>query len=157
MQSISLPDVQKQVAVLAIAERFFDSVVLFALSENRVFHALASGPKTFDEIRNAIDGDRRALRATLDAAVALKLLSFEHERYGASEAMLDCLGREESSAYLGEWIGFLRALGGPLMELGEVIRTGVAPGTYFEDGEGDRAPAKRMTAAMDAYARTRGI
>jgi 3-hydroxy-5-methyl-1-naphthoate 3-O-methyltransferase len=157
MQSISLPDIQKQVAVLATAEHFFDSVVLFALFENRVFHELASGSKTFDEIRDAIGGDPRALRATLDAAVALKLLSLENERYGASEAMLDCLGREDSPAYLGEWIGFLRALGGPLMELGEVIRTGVAPGTYFEDGEGDSAPAKRMTAAMDAYARTRGL
>src|SRR5690348_2292307 len=126
MQTISLPDIQKQVAVLAIAERFFDSVVLFALFENRVFDVLASGSKTFDEIRDATGGDPRALRATLDAAVALKLLSQSDGCYGASEAMLDCLGRRKSPAYLGEWIGFLRALGGPLMELGEVIRTGIA-------------------------------
>ena len=157
MQTVSLPDIQKQVSILAIAERFFDSVVLFALFENRVFHELASGPKTFVEIREAIGGDPRALRATLDSAVALKLLSLENERYSASESMLDCLGRQDSPAYLGEWISFLRALGGSLMELGEVIRTGVPVGTYFEDGEGDTAPAKRMTAAMDAYARTRGV
>lgn len=157
MQTISLPNVQKQVAVLQIAERFFDSVVLFALFENQVFFELASGSKTIGEIRDAIGGDPRALRATLDAAVALKLLSLENERYGASEAMLDCLGRQDSPAYLGEWISFLRSLGGPLMELGEVIRTGVPLGTYFEGGEGDNAPAKRMTAAMDAYARTRGL
>jgi hypothetical protein len=112
MRTISLPDVQKQVAVLEIAERFFDSVVLFALSESRVFHALASGSKTFDEIHGATGGDRRSLRATLDAAVALKLLSVQNERYSASEAMLDCLGREESPAYLGEWIAFLCALVG---------------------------------------------
>src|SRR5215207_8548346 len=135
MQTISLSEIQKQVAVLQTAERFFDSVVLFALFESQVFHALASGSKkTFDEIREAIDGDPRALRATLDAAVALKLLSLENGRYGASEEMLDCLGRQDSPAYLGEWISFLSALGGPLMKLGEVIRTGVAPGTYFEDG-----------------------
>src|SRR3954453_22507611 len=98
MQTVSLPDIQKQVGVLQIAERFFDSVVLFALFENRVFHELVSGPKTFGEIRDAIGGDPRALCAPLDPAVALKLLSIENDRYGASEAMLDCLGRPDSAA-----------------------------------------------------------
>src|SRR3954463_13002994 len=101
MQMVSLPDIQKQVSVLSIAERFFDSVVLFALFENRVFHELASGPKTFAEMRDAIGGGPRALPATLDAAVALKLLSLENQRYSANEAMLDCLGREDAPAYLG--------------------------------------------------------
>src|SRR4051812_46271413 len=157
MQTISLADIQKQVGVLQVAERFFDSVVLFALLETGVFHELASGPKTLSELLHAVRGDRRRLRATLDAAVALKVLTLDGERYSASEAMLDCLGRKDSPAYLGEWVTFLHALSGPLLKLGEVIRTGIAQGTYFEDEGGDNAPAKRMTAAMDAYARTRGI
>jgi precorrin-6B methylase 2 len=157
MQTISLADIQKQVAVLQIAERFFDSAVLFALLETGVFNELASSPKTLSELQHTVGGDGRRLRATLDAAVALKVLSVEDERYSASEAMLDCLGRKDSPAYLGEWVAFLHALSGPLLKLGEVIRTGAAQGTYFEDESGDNAPAKRMTAAMDAYARTRGI
>jgi cyclopropane fatty-acyl-phospholipid synthase-like methyltransferase len=58
---------------------------------------------------------------------------------------------------LGEWVAFLHALASPLLQLGEAIRTGSAPGALFEDMSGDNIPARRMTAAMDAYARSRGI
>lgn len=152
-----LADIQKQIAVLQIAERFFDSVTLFALFESGVFKALSSGRKTLHEIQTEIGGNEESLRATLDAAVALRLLSVQDERYAASEALLDCLGREESPAYLGEWVAFLHALASPLLQLGDAIRTGSTPGALFEDMSGDNIPAKRMTAAMDAYARTRGI
>lgn len=152
-----LADIQKQIAVLQIAERFFDSVTLFALFETGVFKALSSGRKTLHEIQTEIGGNEESLRATLDAAVALRLLSVQDERYAASEALLDCLGREESPAYLGEWVAFLHALASPLLQLGDAIRTGSTPGALFEDMSGDNIPAKRMTAAMDAYARTRGI
>src|SRR5262249_20401664 len=94
---------------------------------------------------------------TLDAAVALKLLTFRDGRYGASEFMLDCLGREDSSAYLGEWVAFLHALMRPLAQLGDAIRTGSTPASLFEDMSVDNVPAKRMTAAMDAYGRSRGV
>jgi SAM-dependent methyltransferase len=157
MQKISLAEIQQQLTVLQVVERFFDSAVLFALFESGVFAELATGPKAFREIQASIKGDPRSLRAALDAAVALKLLSKENDCYAGSEAVLDCLGRTTSPAYLGEWVAFLHALAGPLLKLGEVIRTGIAPGTYFEDCEGDDAPARKMTAAMDAFARTRGI
>jgi hypothetical protein len=39
--ALSLRDIQKQVATLQVAERFFDSVVLFALFESGVFRELA--------------------------------------------------------------------------------------------------------------------
>jgi len=45
----------------------------------------------------------------------------------------------------------------PLALLGDAIRTGSTPGALFEDMSGDNVPAKRMTAAMDAYARSRGV
>ena len=157
MDTISLPDIKKQIALLQIAERYFDSVVLFALFETGVFKILSTGPKTFAEIRSHVRGDEETLRAALDASVALGVLSLHEERFAASEAVLDCLGREQSPAYLGEWVAFLHALATPLLQLGKVIQTGNAPGTFFEEMEGDNSPAKRMTAAMDAYARTRGI
>ncbi|MCI0418908.1 MAG: acetylserotonin O-methyltransferase [Acidobacteria bacterium] len=157
MQTIALADIQKQVALLQIAERLFDSVTLFALFETGVFKVLSSGPKTLQQIQEKIAGNEESLRATLDAAVALKVLSRHNERYAASELLLDCLGREDSPAYLGEWVSFLHALMGPLSQLGDAVRTGSAPGALFEDMSGDNVPAKRMTAAMDAYARSRGI
>ncbi len=98
MQTVSLKDIQKQVAVLEIAERFFDSVTLFALFESGVFTILASGPKTLQEIQERICGNEESLRATLDAAVALKLLTFQNGRYYTSELLLDCLGRTPTLA-----------------------------------------------------------
>lgn len=149
--------VRKQIAVLQIAEHFFDSITLFALFETGVFKVLSSGRKTLPEIQNEIGGNEESLRAALDAAVALEILSVEDGRYSAGEALLDCLGREQSPAYLGEWVAFLHGLASPLLKLGEAVKTGSTPGALFEDMSGDKIPAKRMTAAMDAYARTRGI
>ena len=157
MQIIAFPDVEKQAETLAIAERFFDSVVLFALFEMGVFTVLSFGPKTLQEIEDSTGGNVESLRATLDAAVAVKVLSKQDGRYAANEALLDCLGRQGSPAYLGEWVAFLHALMCPLAQLGEAIRTGSTPGALFEDMSGDNVPSKRMTAAMDAYARSRGI
>jgi precorrin-6B methylase 2 len=158
MQTISLTDIKKQLGVLQIAERFFDSATLFALFQTGVFRVLASGPRTLDEILRELGGNEDTLRATLDAGVALKLLSSEPGgRYAADEAFLDSLGRPGSPAYLGEWVAFLHALAAPLFRLDESIRTGRPTATLFEGGEGDSAPARTRTAAMDSFARTRGM
>ena len=157
METISLDDAQKTIATLQFAERFFDSVVLFALFELGVFRFLAMGEKSLDELHASVGGNSETLEAALDAAVALKVLSKRQDRYAASEALLDCLGREDSPAYIGEWIAFLHALAGPLLRLGEAVAKSSTPGALFEDMSGDNLPAQRMTQAMDAYARTRGI
>jgi ubiquinone/menaquinone biosynthesis C-methylase UbiE len=158
LQTIDLKEIQKQCATLETAERIFDSVVLFALFELGVFKLLSSGPKSLDEIHRAIGGSADTLLATLDAAVALRVLSKQGSRYAAPQAYLDCLGREDSPAYLGEWVAFLHSLAKPLLQLDESIRTGQPPAALFEeDVSPDKRPAKRMTKAMNAYARTRGI
>ena len=157
MKPISLKHIQQQVATLETAERFFDSVVLFALFELGVFRVLAAGPKSLAELREELDGNEETLRAILDAGVAVKILGKRGEAYAADEPLLACLGREDSPAYLGEWVAFLHALAQPLLELHEAVRTGRPPGALFEDMSGDALPAQRMTQAMDAYARTRGI
>jgi SAM-dependent methyltransferase len=109
------------------------------------------------EIHDVIGGDVETLHATLDASVALKVLFIRDGKYNANEPFIDCLGNESSPAYLGEWVAFLHALAKPLLQLGDAIQTGSTPGALFEDMSGDNIPAKRMTQAMDAYARSRGI
>lgn len=157
MKIIPLSEIQKQVRVLGIAERYFDSVVLFALHESGVLRALSAGPRSLAELLVEPGGDPESLRATVDAAVALRILVHEDGAYRAPEDLLDCLGRRDSPAYVGEWVEFLHALAPPLMQLSEAIRTGVPPAALFEDMSGDPLPVKRMTRAMDAYARSRGI
>jgi len=156
MKTIAHRGLQKQVEVLQIAERFFDSVVVFALFETGVFKVLSSGPKTLYEIQEKIGGDEETLRATLDAAVALKVLSTQGEHYSASEALIDCLADEESPAYIGESVAFLSALAKPLLQLGDAIQTGSKPGLNLGNLGTDNTSAKQMTPAMDVLAR-RGI
>lgn len=156
-RSPSLPDIRKQLATLEIAERFFESAVLFALFELGVFGELASKPGELDGLHGAVGGERETLRAILDAGVALGILHKTGEVYGAGDALLDCLGRPESPCYMGEWILFLRTLSGPVMELDKAERTGAPPGALVEEAGKDNELVRRMTKAMDAYARTRGI
>ena len=106
--------------MLQIAERFFDSVTLFALFETGVFKILSFGPKILEKSTAEFAGNEETLRATLDAGVSLKLLTLQDGRYGASELVLDCLGRGDANAYLGEWVAFLHALVPPLAMLGEL-------------------------------------
>ena len=153
----SLAQIQKQVATIGLAERFFDSVVLFALFELGAFTELAGGPRTLDALTAKLGCNRATLASILDAAVALKVLQKTGEEYSAEEAMLDCLGRPESESYVGEWIAFLHTLSGPLMELDQAALTGKPPGNLVEDGVSDNLLVRRMTHAMDSYARTRGI
>ena len=156
LSEIGLKDIKRQVATLAVAERFFDSAVLFALFELGVFRLLADGPRDLEALHGEIGGSKETLRAVLDAAAGLDLLDKRDDAYSVSEAFAACMGREDSPAYLGEWIAFLHALATPLLKLDEAVRTGQPPGALFEDMSADNLPAKRMTRAMDAYSRTRG-
>jgi SAM-dependent methyltransferase len=157
MRALPFDEIKKQIATLEVAERFFDSVVLFTLFDLGVFSFLDSGPRAFEDIAAQVGGDEETLRATLDAGVALRLLERDGEKYGADEYTLDCLGRPDSPSYMGEWIAFLHSLAGPLFNLNEAVLTGATPGALFEDMSDDNLPARRMTQAMDAYARSRGI
>lgn len=153
LESSLLKDVRKQLATLELAERFFDSVVLFALYNLGVFRALSNGPKELETLRREAGRDEETVRALLDAAVALKILRKEGDAYSSPDELVECLGREESPAYLGEWIEFLHVLATPLFGLSEVARTGDPLASLFNNS----LFVSRMTTAMDAYARTRGL
>ncbi len=154
--TLSLPDIRNQCETLSVAERFFDSAILFALHDVGAFEALATGPKTLDHLHNRVGGELESLRALLDAAVATKILTKHESGYSAPAALLETLGRPESRAFIGEWVRFLHVLSRPLLEYADVIRFGKRPGSLFEAPSANTAPAQRMTAAMDAYARSRG-
>jgi ubiquinone/menaquinone biosynthesis C-methylase UbiE len=157
MNSLPLPEIQKQVATLQIAERFFDSATLFALFRLGVFRALANGPATLDNLHTRIGGDKESLRAVLDAGVALKILGANGGEYQANDLLLGCLGREESPSYIGPWVAFLHALATPLLKLSDAVLTEHAPASLYETEGGDNSLAKTMSPALDAYAKGRGI
>lgn len=155
--SIPFKDIRKQVSTLQVAERFFDSLLMFALFELGVYRVLGDGPKRLDELASLVDGDAETLRALLDGGVATSLLSLDDGRYAAPDEQLATLGDPDSPAYLGEWITFLQALAPHIGQLAEAVRTGKPSGSMVDgQGDGDATPARAMTRAMDAYARTRG-
>ena len=156
--SFPFSDVRKQVATLQVAERFFDSLLLFSLFELGVFRHLAAGPRRLEDLAQAVGGQAPILRAVLDASVAVGLLRRDESgAYEAEEQLLACLGDEDAPAYLGEWLSFLGTLVTPVAGLAETVRTGQPSASVRDGSEQDNRPALAMTAAMDAYARTRGI
>lgn len=153
MKPVSFETLRRQAATLQVAERFFDSAVLFALFELGIFAALASGRKTLDDLQQQTRGDRDTLEAILDAAVALRVLSRKDGAYEASGALLDCLGRAGSPQYVGEWISWLHAVAPSLMRLAWSVRS-AEPGIAADLGPGDGMLDRIRTRAMDVYART---
>jgi precorrin-6B methylase 2 len=147
-------NLEHQVAILRIAERYFGSLVLFAMHQSGVTRALAEGPATLEEIVERVGGDRRVLRATLDAGVALDILKIEVGRYAAPASVRETLGRADAPSYVGELLDFLHSLVVPLSRLSESIRTGRQTASLFEGSGPDDAPAQRMMAAMTAVARS---
>lgn len=158
LEPISRDLIKKQVRVLGIAERYFDSVVLFGLLELGVYGVLERGPCSFEKLHEAVGGDRETFRALLDAGVALGVATKDGDLYSAGDDILDSVARPNSPGYVGEWVEFLKAFVGPLMRMPEAVRTGKPPADHLENFEsGDTAESRLMTKAMDAYARSRGV
>lgn len=153
---MELADIRKQIRTLELAESFFPSAVLFALTDLGVFGLLAQGPRTLDEIHAGTGGDRESLRAVLDAAVALGILASDERGYApADPAFVECLGLPESPAYLGEWVRWLQATADALFDLPTVVRTGAPSAALQVVSRADTADI--MARGMDAYARARGL
>ncbi len=156
--TLSFSAIRKQVAVLEIAERYFDSVILFSLSELGVFEALRDGPRSAANLARATAGKEAILAALLDAAVAAGILERSGEdEYSAPAGHLQVLGEAGAPEHLGEWLIFMAAMLPALAALPETVRTGIPTGSMVDGSERDNRPAQAMTAAMDAYARTRGL
>lgn len=158
LEPISRDLIKKQVRILGLAERYFDSVVFFGLYDLGTYAALAQGPCSFETLQQRVGGEPETFRALLDAGVALGMVTKSDGMYSADEDMLDGLARPKSAIYVGEWVDFLKAFVGPLMRMPEAVRTGKPPADHRQNFEsGDTAESRLMTKAMDAYARSRGV
>ncbi len=153
---LELKDIRSQVGTLQIAERFFDSILLFTLFRLGVFERLADGPLSLDQLGSAIGGDAETLRVILDAGVAVGLLQGDHTGYSAQQDLLESVGRPQSQAYIGDWLSFLESSVEPLLRLPDAALTGQAVLQLEQEGGGANAMAMAMSIAMDDYAQSRG-
>lgn len=142
--------------MLARAEGYFDSSVLFGLLRLNVFERLGNESKSLLELASELDAEPERLARFLRAGVALKfLVSNNGSHFRVSPACRAVL-LPGSEGYLGDWIRFLDSLHGALFKLDEAVlsRRGRLDATRQLLEEGERA--ELFTRAMHDYAKVRG-
>jgi SAM-dependent methyltransferase len=145
--------VADQVAVLGVAEGFFDSSVVIALADVGAFAAIGDGARTAGELAAELGVHEGALRRLLAAGVAVKALASDD---GRTFRLSPLFGRVlAGGAPLGNWIRNLGYFRDVLTGLAEAVRTG-EPHTTLADDVVSGGRARDLTLAMDDYASLRG-
>jgi SAM-dependent methyltransferase len=149
--------IQDQIAVLSIAEGFFQSSVLFALLRLEIFERIGQGSKTSDELAAELGARSENLSRLLNAGVMLKLLEIENSSsYRVAPACRSVLLPSSGDNYLGHWIRLQDQFCSALSHLDEaILKSGptIDPSIYLG---ADRARTTQHTLAMHNYASLRG-
>jgi SAM-dependent methyltransferase len=154
-QRLDLVAVRDQITMLGIAEGFFQSRVLFALTRLNIFEIIGTEGASVDDIAAQLHGQPATLSRLLNAGVVMKLLKTENGR----DFTLTSLSRSvllPGETYLGNWIRNLRYFDDLLSDLDQAVLTSrptVDPATHL----GANAEQTRdFTLAMHDYAVLRG-
>jgi SAM-dependent methyltransferase len=146
-----------QIAVLSVAEGFFQSSVLFALLKLRVFERIGDGDKTVQELATELGARPETLARLLKAGAVLKLLeSQDGVAYRLAPMCCSVLLPSADENYLGNWIRNLDYFRLALSTLDEaVLNSGptVDPSAHLGS---DQDRTREFTLAMHNYASLRG-
>ena len=111
-----------RINVLNIADAFFQSSVLFALTKLRVFELIGEGAKSLDELAAELSARPATLARLLNAGVVLKLLETQDGLiYRATSVSRSVLLPSAGEAYLGDWIRNLAYFNLALSKLDEAV------------------------------------
>jgi predicted O-methyltransferase YrrM len=100
--------IKDQIEVLSIAEGFFQSSVLFALLDLKVFELIGDGEKTVVELAAELTARPEMLSRLLNAGVVLKLLETDDGvSYRVGRSCRSVLLPSAGEHYLGNWIRHL--------------------------------------------------
>lgn len=149
--------VRDQIGVLGVAEGFFQSSVLFALSKLKVFERIGDQAKPLQELAVEVGARPETLARLLNAGVVLKLLETEDgSTYRLAPMCRSVLLPSAGEGYLGDWIRNLDYFRLALSKLDEaVLKSGptVDPSTHFGANQDD---TREFALAMHNYASLRG-
>lgn len=109
-----------------IAHGYRRAQVLISATKLGVFRELADGPLTVEELARRVEADSDGLRRLLAAAVGMKLLQAEDERYANGPMAQACLARE-GRFYQGNLVALEGAFYGRWNFLTEAVRSGKQP------------------------------
>lgn len=146
-----------QLRVLSIAERFFESSILFALLRLRIFERLGDGSRTVQDLgaELAVEPDRLARVLRAGAAVGV-LESDEGEHFRAAPEFQRVLGSPTEAGYLGHWLRNLDFFQTALSHLDQAVVTSEPTVALSADLHSGGEQAEEFTMAMHDYAVLRG-
>jgi SAM-dependent methyltransferase len=148
---------KRQIAVLSLAEGFFQSSVLFALLKLKIFERIDTGSKTLQELAAELGARPETLSRLLSAGVVLKLLeSKDGIAFNVAPACRTVLSPSAGEHYLGDWVGSLDYFCAPLLKLDEAVLRSVPtvePSTHLG---GDKESTRSFALSMHNYASLRG-
>jgi len=154
---IAIQQIRDQIAVLNVAEGFFQSAVLFALLRLGVFESIGEDDKPLDELAAKVGATPETLARLLNAGVALKLLQTpDTVNYRLSPVSRSVLLASAGKAYVGDWIRNLVYFGSALSKLDEAVLKSAPTVDSSRHFGGDREQVREYILAMHNYASLRG-
>jgi SAM-dependent methyltransferase len=108
----------KQIHVMSMAEGFFESSVLFALLNLRIFEMIGGETKTLQYLAHKVKAVPESLERLLNAGVMLNLLEIgDDDSYGVSRELKDVLLPSAGEHYIGSFVRNLSQLRPALLKL----------------------------------------
>ena len=117
-ERIDLAALRDRLAVLGIADSFFQSSVLFALARLRIFELIGESDKPLHELASQLDARPETLARLLNAGVVLNLLeSQDGAIYRVAPLARSVLLPSAGQACLNDWIRTLSYFSAAMSDL----------------------------------------
>src|SRR6476620_7823287 len=112
-------------------------LIISAAVNNKVFDALASGPKTVEQIKKETGSSARGLRAIMDALVGLELLKKDRQsRYSLAPESQAFLISEKPATLAGFFGSILPVMISRWLPLTDIVRDGQPTVAVNQETEG---------------------
>ena len=148
---------RNQIAVLSIAEGFYQSSILFAMLKLKVFERIDNGSKTLHELAEELHARPETLSRLLNAGVVLKLLeSTDGINFIISPMCRTVLSPSAGEHYIGNWISSLEIFYAALSKLDEATLNSGPTIDPTKHVRGDKESTREFTLGMHNYASLRG-
>jgi SAM-dependent methyltransferase len=150
---MELNRVRARIEILSVADRFFESSVLHALANLRVFELIGDAGKSVDDLAASLGARPDTLTRLLNAGVMLKVLETENGfTYRLSPIARSALMPSAGENYLGDWIRNLAYFNRALLRLDEaVLKSGPVVDPLHHLGS-DQHQTREFALAMHNYA-----
>ncbi len=152
----SLDRIRDQLTLKARVHGFFESAVIFALVELKIFEHLSDGTLSLGELSQRASAREDSLARLMRAACGMQLVERRADgRFRIPSRLQPFLGRGESEESVIPWVRFIQSMAPRLFDIAEVVRHG-PPSLEGDDYCLWGADLDSFSRAMHLYASTLG-